>query len=582
MRYKILLALMGLVLLSLLMLGKALVPGTVLVPGAPSLAQAPPPDPRFGVVDAYVNSTVASEAGAGYTRITFQWDVIQPGGIDDWKPANVPDPFLDAELAAGREVVGVLMGTPTWAAADGSGSPKAVPDMSYWEYFVRRMAQQYRGRIRHWIIWNQPDVSDVNHPGNTWTGSEQDYFRLLKTAYLVLKDEDPTLQVHLAGLTYFWDQERGQGQYLDRLLDIIVADPEAPTHGYYFDAVAYHLYFDPRQTMDIIGEVQGTLGARGIMAKQIWINQTNAPPSEDPAAPVGSPAFRVSLEEQSAFVIQEFALALAGGADRVAFYKLRDSPGGPGTVEPYGLLRADDSRRPAFDAYRVVTTYLRDYQAVQWQRLGDVYAVTFDRGEVTTTVLWTVSRDATRFTVNAIAPQATLVDERGGTQTIDASDGTYTVELPGAICTQETNCFIGGAPRLLVEAGSPAGRPGLVPAVTPIPAPESTAETRGEAAIITPTVNPAVPTSPAQATPAVAQITSQPSPVVVTPTPAPQAMAQSAAVSVTPGPTPTLLPPISPMSIFTPARCLILIIVGLVVFTVTYGVQMALWWRRRR
>jgi hypothetical protein len=578
MRYKILLALMGLILLSLLVPGKALVPGTV--PGALSLAQAPPPDPRFGVVDAYVNSTVASEAGAGYTRITFQWDVIQPAGVDDWKPANVPDPFLDAELAAGREVVGVLMGTPTWAAADGSGSPKAVPDMSYWENFVRRMAQQYRGRIRHWIIWNQPDVSDVNHPGNTWTGSEQDYFRLLKTAYLAIKDEDPTLQVHLAGLTYFWDQERGQRQYLDRLLDIIVADPEAAAQGYYFDAVAYHLYFDPRQTMDIIGEVQGTLGARGIMAKQIWINQTNAPPSEDPAAPIGSPVFRVSLEEQSAFVIQEFALALAGGADRVAFYKLRDSPGDPGAVEPYGLLRADDSRRPALDAYRVVTTYLRDYQAVQWQRLGDVYAVSFDRGEVTTTVLWTMTRDPTSFVVNAIAPQATLVDETGNTQTIDALNGTYSVELPGAMCTQETNCFIGGAPRLLVEAGSPAARLGLVPAVAPIPTPESTAEAGGEAAMLTPTLDAAAPTPLAQATPAVAQVTSQPRPVVVTPTST--AVAQSPAASVTPEPTPTLLPPISPMSILTPARCLILIIVGLVVFTVTYGVQMALWWRRRR
>ena len=44
-------------------------------------------------------------------------------------------------------------------------------------------------------------------------------------------------------------------------------------------------------------------------------NQTNAPPSEDPLAPVPSaPAYRISLEEQSAFVIQQFALAFAGEA----------------------------------------------------------------------------------------------------------------------------------------------------------------------------------------------------------------------------------------------------------------------------
>jgi hypothetical protein len=571
MHYRTLPTLIGLVFVILLVSGAAL-----------GVAQAPPPDPRFGIVDAYVNSAAATEAGAGFTRITFRWDVIQPGGIDDWKPANVPDPFIEAELAAGREVVAVLIGTPDWATADGSGDPKAVPDMSYWEHFVRRMAQQYQGRIHHWIIWDQPDVSDANHPGNTWSGSEEDYFRLLRTAYRTIKEVDPTLQVHVAGLTYFWDQEHGQRQYLDRLLEIVLADPDAPPNGYYFDAVAYHLYYNPSQTLDVIGEVQGMLGARGVMAKDIWINQTNAPPSEDPGAtPSGTPGFRVTLEEQGAFVIQEYALAFGGGANRVAFYKLRDDDGGPGSPEAYGLLRADDSRRPAFDAYQVLTTYLGDFRAVGWQRLGDVYAVTFDRGETTTTVLWTTSRVLTRFTVNAIAPQATLVDERGDTQTITASDGTYIVELPGAICTQETECFIGGAPRLLVEVGSPADRPGLVPLATPIGAPEVIQEPGAQE--VMPILTPSPPASTAQPSPTVAQPTSQPTSLAaVTPTPTRLVAAQSPTPSPTPRPTLTPLPPITPLSILTPSRCLILIVVGLVVFTLTYGLQMALWWRRRR
>ena len=552
------------------------------VPGATiGGAQSPPPDPRFGVVDAYVNSAAATEAGAGYTRITFRWDVIQPGGIDDWKPANVPDPFIEAELAAGREVVAVLMGTPAWAAADGSGSPKAVPDMSYWEHFVRRMAQQYQGRIRHWIVWNQPDVWDLNHPGNTWTGSDEDYYRLLKTAYQTIKGVDPTLQVHVAGLTYFWDQEHGQRQYLDRLLDFVVADPEAAANGYYFDGVAYHLYFRPSQTMDVIGQVQGMLGARGVMAKELWINQTNAPPSEDARTPaVAAPGFRLTLEEQSAFVIQEYALAFGSGANRVAFYKLRDDDARAESAQPYGLLRADDSRRPAFDAFKVATTYLRDFRAVGWQRLDDVYAVTFDRGGTTTTVLWTMNRVPMRFTINAIAPQATLVDERGNTSTLNASDGTYTVELPGAICTEETDCFLGGAPRLLVEVGSPADRPGLVPVATPTP---EDAQRPDEAqATSTPTLVPPPATSTAQPSPAVAQPTSQATSSVLTPATTRMAVAQNLTPSPTPQPTPTPLPPITPLSILTPSRCLILIVVGLVIFTVTYGIQMALWWRRRR
>ena len=546
-----------------------------------SAAQPSPPDPRFGIVEAYVNSAAATEAGAGYTRIILRWDVIQPAGVNDWKPANVPDPYIEAELAAGREVAAVLIGTPVWATADGSDSPKAVPDMSYWEQFVRRVAQQYRGRIRHWIIWNEPDVWDASHPGHTWAGSEADYYRLLKTAYLTIKGVDPTLQVHVAGLTYFWDAEHGRRQYLERLLDVILADPEAASYGYYFDAVGYHLYFDPRRSLEIISEVQGLLGARGVMAKQIWINQTNAPPSEDPQEPpTSAPRFRITLEEQSAFVIQEYALAFAGGADRVGFYKMRNSADHPESIEPYGLLRADDSRRPAFEAYKVVTTYLRDFRAVQWQHLDDVYAVTFDRGGTTTTVLWTMSRTPVPFTVRAIAPQATLVNEQGQTQVLTATEGMYALELPGAICTEDTNCFIGGAPRLLVETGSPADRGGLLPAATLPPTPQ------GEAvpATPTPTFTPLPPTeTPQIPTPA-------PTPTVAGPFPTPTllAMAQDVTPSPTPRPTPTPqptltpLPPLTPLSIFTPARCLILITVGLVVFTITYGLQVALWWQRKR
>ena len=69
--------------------------------------------PAFRHRETFVNAEAATGAGAGYTRIILRWDVIQPAnGADDWKPANVPDPFIEQELAAGRQVVGLLIGTP--------------------------------------------------------------------------------------------------------------------------------------------------------------------------------------------------------------------------------------------------------------------------------------------------------------------------------------------------------------------------------------------------------------------------------------------------------------------------------------
>jgi hypothetical protein len=451
----------------------------LLAPWSPAAqAQEPTPDPRFGLVQTYDDFDAAAESGAGYTRIKLYWDVIQPNGPDDWRPSNVPDPLVEADLAAGREVVGLIVRTPPWARdphhpGNDPDQPQAkdVPDMAAWGRFVRRLVEQYQGRIHHWIIWNEPDVWDPAHPGSTWNGTEEDYFRLLKTAYLNIKAVDPTMKVYLAGLTYWWDKEYDREQYLSRLLKIITAAPDAPANDFYFDGVIYHLYYKPQQIYDILSEVRVTLDSYSLTGKTIWLNETNAPPSSDPTEPPHrEPRFKATLEEQSAFIIQAHAMAFAAGAERVQVYKLFNSPEHPEDVQPFGLLRGDKSRRPAFAAYQVVTTYLAGfYQARLFQR-GDVDVVVLDRGDETTTVIWNMAPTPRILTLNAIVDQALLVNEAGQTQTIVARNGFYRLELPPAECSSG-DCFIGGPPRLIVEGGPPDQRLPMrvVPTPTPVP-----------------------------------------------------------------------------------------------------------------
>jgi hypothetical protein len=188
------------------------------------------------------------------------------------------------------------------------------------------------------------------------------------------------------------------------------------------------------------------------------------------------------LREQAAFVIQEFALAFSSGAARVEFYKLRNTADHPESIEPFGLLRGDDSPRPAFAAYKVAASYLRDFRSAYRQRAGEVVAVTFDRGGQTTTVLWTTGRKTTQARVRAIAPEALLVDEEGRVRKVKPSYGVYLIDLPGATCSQPS-CGIGGAPRLLVEAGRANGRAALGTlkgAATPAPTPKPGARSNGK------------------------------------------------------------------------------------------------------
>ena len=260
------------------------------------------------------------------------------------------------------------------------------------------------------------------------------------------------------------------------MLKIIAADPEAEANNYYFDGVNYHLYYKPRQLRDIIGEARALLDSYGLTETEIWLNETNAPPSSDPTEPPHrEPRFKATLEEQSAFIIQGHAVAFAAGAERVQLYKLFNSTEHPEDVQPFGLLRGDKSRRPAFDAYRLVTEYFGGFEEVSLFEQGDVFVVVFDRPSDTVTVAWNMSPEPRQLTLNAVRDEATVLDETGRTWSIEADRRRYVLDLPPAACSSG-ECFIGGSPRILVEAGAAIDRaPGWV-RPTPTPAPPTPME----------------------------------------------------------------------------------------------------------
>jgi hypothetical protein len=496
--------------------------------GTPASALGPP-DPRFGVVEAYEGPEQATLAGVGWERIIFWWHELQPNGPDDWNGQHFPDEILDRERAQGREVVGLLKNTPPWAT---DGEPlRGVPRGLYlphddannlWAAFVRRVVSHYAGRIDHWIIWNEPDVWDGEHVGHAWAGSVEDYYQLLKVAYLAAKEANPHCVIHLTGLTYWWDWVYGRQQYFERFLEVAAQDPTAPDHNHYFDVVTLHIYFKPQTIYEIVSFFRQAMQEHGL-DKPIWINETNAAPSHDPGWPVPEPRFVISLDEQASYIIQAFVLGLAAGAERIAVYKMMDkSSDVNANPEPYGLVRADGSFRPAFHAYQVVTTHFSGARQVSLVRRGEIDQVTIDRGERTTTVLWNRSPVTQTIALQAIAPQAILVNKEGQTRTLKADNGQYVLTLPGALCSDPTGCFIGGSPLLLVEEGPPSARGLLQPIATPTSPPTSTA-TPSPTATQTPTQTP-------------------------TPTPMPTATPSSTPVpTATPTPVPTRTPPSTPM-----------------------------------
>jgi len=427
---------------------------TVLAP-SPSVA-AGPPDPRFGAIETYDAPAAATEMGAGWTRIPFLWARMQPNGTHEWLPP-ISDAALALEIAQGRQPVGLIITTPGWATDMniGPGVPYGLhtghnDPSNLWANFLRQLVSAYAGRVDHWIIWNEPDVWDPAHPGYTWGGSVEDFFQLQRVAYMAIKETNPNATVIFSATSYWWDAAFGRDLYFRRYLDVLVQDLAAPGNSYYCDAVALHVYFQPEFVYSITALYHQLMREHGF-AKPVWIVETNAAPTLDPQMPAGG-RFAITLDEQAAYIIQAFAMGIAGGAARIGVFKMIDTPTDlAANPEPFGLLRADGSRRPAFTAYQVAATYLAGFQGAQLEQRPDANVVTVSRAGGVTTVLWARTPSPTTVQVPAHSASATLVDMGGHRRDIAASGGVYTVQLPGAPCTNGDPCIIGGPPFLIVE-----------------------------------------------------------------------------------------------------------------------------------
>ncbi|MBK8987951.1 MAG: hypothetical protein IPM39_18095 [Chloroflexi bacterium] len=490
--------------------------------GRQQTAQARPAqqaiDWRFGVIESYTSPRAANNLGVSWTRVRFQWAETQPDGPDSWKP-RVSDEQIDGEVAAGREVVGLLIGIPDWARDDnllprGLYLPHNDPGNT-WAVFVREMVERYDGRINHWIIWNEPDIDDVAAPGHTWDGDIEDFIQLLRVAYLVAKESSPLAVIHLPAFTYFWNPD-----YIGDFFDVLIAQPDAAANGYFFDVATAHLYFQPATIYDGIRILYDEMAARGLPWRPVWLVETNAPPMDDESWTVENWTLSVTMTEQAAFIPQAAAAALAAGAERIAVYKLFDLRSDrEANPEPFGLLRMQGTRRPAFETYIHTIRYMAGTIRAERERWNEIGQIRLDQRGQTTTVLFARLPGKT-FTavIPATAPSALWVDMWGRSREIKAEDGEFRVELPGALCTQSIGdyCMIGGTAYYLVQATQGTALPPtpLPPGFpTPTPDPDVTPTATGS-----PTATPTTPPT-ATTTPTTLPTVTTPPTVTITATP---------------------------------------------------------------
>jgi len=264
---------------------------------------------------------MAHDAGVGWVKQQFPWEDIQlsPGKDGFWDDRlnkstwEKYDRIVDLARKYNLEVIARLDRPPKWARQD-NHLPQAPPDR-FEDYgdFVYAVVSHYKGKIRYYQIWNEPNVYPEwgDHPPDP-----EAYVRLLKIAHTRAREADPDVWILSAPLAQTLeesDRNVSDLTYLERMYEAGAKD--------YFDilfANAYGFAFPPsdppspdRLNFSRVLLLRQMMERHGDGQKAVWFNEFgwNASPEDFP--PEKLPWARVSEQLQASYTVQAIQQARA-------------------------------------------------------------------------------------------------------------------------------------------------------------------------------------------------------------------------------------------------------------------------------
>ncbi|MBX2998865.1 MAG: hypothetical protein KF893_10175 [Caldilineaceae bacterium] len=420
-----------------------------------------------------------------------------PGHYRQTRSAHHPTPPIGgsfvryADAVTSRSTCDRWQGPPPPAGlfnpifADGTDLPapaKSINGENPWARFVHAAVNRYRPggsaglNVSHWEIWNEQDLCHF------WSGTAQEYARLLKVAYLVIKQSDPGATVMWGGLAHF-----ANGRFLYDMINAIKADPMAAAYNGFFDAAASHHYSLSWHGYDYTNKIRNALIANGWGNKPIWITESGVPVCNDYPGPDCPSPWRATPEEQAAYIWQNVAYTRLAGGGPIFHFMLHDDCGNevrPDSPDGFGIVKNESSsfcspanaeRRPGFSAFQLATQYFPNTE-VLW---GDVVQgwtvrrVSFyhPASRERRLMLWSIVGQNVVATVPATGSSARLLAVDGSETILFPSAGVYTLPLPGATNRNWPdgdggyNIGIYGLPYLLIEEDTAPP----VATITPLP-----------------------------------------------------------------------------------------------------------------
>lgn len=351
-------------------------------------------------------AAMARKSGVGWTREEFSWDKVEiEKGKMNWSDY---DSSLAVAKKEGLGVLGLIGFSAKWARRDPDKHTSPPRDVQDYADFVFKLVSRYKGQIKHWEIWNEPD-STVFWPPKA---NAAEYTEMLKAAYAAAKRADPNCEVMTAGLLVGMNHFK-QWQYLDEMYTNGAAGS--------FDIIGWHAYCDPKSPTqglyeELTQELFNRMKANGDKPKHAWL-------TEQGWATIKGFARSVTEKQQASYIVQSHVLALSNpSVDKFFWFLFRDGGNRESDYEQsYGILNPDGTPKLAYGAYVAMTARLAGKTPAPPVALPrTAICRVFEDARETVFVLWDAGQDPYALPEGLAREGVALYDARGNALAFEA------------------------------------------------------------------------------------------------------------------------------------------------------------------
>ncbi len=279
----------------------------------------------------------AALCGVKIMRTDARWErQIQRNGPDEWN-FSIVDHVVDTYAKHGMEVQMILSYGPRWAVAKDwkpfSKEPRFAqwggrPEYEYWKAFVEKTFDRYRGKIRYYEVWNEPDLDYFAN------FSPEEYLKMQEIAFKALRATDPAAKLMNGGVAWIGPDRGGPRKgIIDKIINSGTIDIFAfHGHGGFVDYVPQIPYFK-----------------RYMKNPMPWYSNETA---------ISSTAAGEYIQAKTLF--QKFLHAWAEGSIGYNWYDLRNDGFDPKNGEHnFGMITNDFKPKAVYLTYNMLATHLR-------------------------------------------------------------------------------------------------------------------------------------------------------------------------------------------------------------------------------